>query len=222
MKIQSFQVENSNALLKIAADTAFFGDSVENFMENRRLFCDIFYQYYLNFQSQNCFVAIENQTMIGFIVGCLDSRLQTYQWLYSILPRILKNALLRKYKIGPLTRDFLHQLLLSRLTEKKNKVDLSLYPAHLHINVDSNCRGRGVGKELLETYLDHLSQENIPGVYLNTTDQNISACKLYERMGFQLLSAHSTRLWSHLISKPVELRCYGLRLTDSINFNQME
>lgn len=219
MIIQSFHEENSNALLKIAADTAFFGNPVEAFLEDRRLFCDFFYRYYITYQPQNCWVAMDHQTVIGFLVGCLDSRIQSHQWRNLILPQILKNAVLRKYRIGSLTWDFLLQSLQSRLTEKKNRIDLSLYPAHLHINVDANWRGKGVGQELLKKYIEYLSQNHIPGVHLNTTDQNISACKLYERMGFQLLSSHSTKLWSHLISNSVELRLYGLRLTDSINID---
>ena len=217
MIIQSFHEENSDALLKIAADTAFFGNPVEEFLEDRRLFCDIVYQYYLNFEPQNCWVATENQIVIGFLVGCFDSRVQTQQWRSSTFPLILKKLFLKKYRIGPLTRKFLLNLIRTRLTEKQNSVDFSSYPAHLHINVDANWRGRGVGRQLLDKYITDLSQKRVPGVHLNTSSHNISACKLYERMGFQLLSSHSTRLWSHLISDPIELRCYGLSLTTPLD-----
>lgn len=38
IEIRPFQQTDRDALLKIAADTAFFGDPVEHFMEDRRIF----------------------------------------------------------------------------------------------------------------------------------------------------------------------------------------
>jgi ribosomal protein S18 acetylase RimI-like enzyme len=93
------------------------------------------------------------------------------------------------------------------------KVDLSVYPAHLHINVDAGWRGHGLGRRLMEAYLDHLRQLGIQGVYLETTSVNIVARELYERIGFTLLDSRATRVWEHMIDQPIYNLCYGLKLT---------
>ncbi len=44
--VRPFEVADSEAVLRIAADTAFFGEAVEAFFEDRNLFLDMTYRYY--------------------------------------------------------------------------------------------------------------------------------------------------------------------------------
>jgi ribosomal protein S18 acetylase RimI-like enzyme len=212
ISIQPFVAENTAPLLQIAADTAFFGEPVEAFLEDRNLFCDIFYRYYTTLQAKYCWVAVDHLNVVGFLAGCPDTRSLARQWLSSILPGVLSNVVHGKYMIGTLTRHYLYSLVRMQLMERAPAVDLALYPAHLHVNLDANWRGMGIGGKLLQRYIEQLSQEHVPGVHLSTTDQNRSACKLYEQMGFQLLGSHTTHVWAHLINHPVEHRSYGLRI----------
>jgi RimJ/RimL family protein N-acetyltransferase len=91
-------------------------------------------------------------------------------------------------------------------------IDLHDYPAHLHINLDVAARGRGLGQDLMEAYIDQLRHFGIPGVHLNTTSVNVAACRLYEKIGFRLLEERPTKVWSNLLDRPVENRSYGLNL----------
>ena len=125
---------------------------------------------------------------------------------------VLRKFLSGEYHFGTLSRKYFWGLIKAQRFGKSPKVNLRQYPAHLHINLDSNWRGFGIGRRLIEAYLEQLSQQGISGVHLNTTDRNEAACRLYEKMGFKIVEAHPTSLWSHLISQPVEQRCYGLLL----------
>jgi ribosomal protein S18 acetylase RimI-like enzyme len=91
-------------------------------------------------------------------------------------------------------------------------VDLREYPAHLHINMQAGSRGLGVGRRLMETYLEQLRQQSVNGVHLETTNMNVAACHLYEKIGFRLLGAHINRYWSKRLRQRVENRRYGYRL----------
>ena len=64
----------------------------------------------------------------------------------------------------------------------------------------------------MTAYLDQLSDMGVPGVFLDTTDINAAACKLYESLGFMLLDKRQTSVWKDIIPGSVENRCYGLRL----------
>ena len=92
--------------------------------------------------------------------------------------------------------------------------DLNIYPAHLHINVDSAWRGNRLGQQLMEAYLQQLRDLGVKGVYLDTTSLNEAACRLYEKMGFRMLEARPDRFWAKWFGHPVENRCYGLKLFD--------
>jgi ribosomal protein S18 acetylase RimI-like enzyme len=57
------------------------------------------------------------------------------------------------------------------------------FPAHLHINFSSECRGRGLGSILVQHYLDECSRNKIKGVHLITA-QNAKNVSFYRKLGF--------------------------------------
>ncbi len=57
------------------------------------------------------------------------------------------------------------------------------YPAHLHVNVSSDCRGQGVGEKLVGTFLADLRETGVPGVHL-VTGNRVRNNRFYTRQGF--------------------------------------
>lgn len=59
----------------------------------------------------------------------------------------------------------------------------SRYPAHLHINVAQEMRGRGLGAQLIEVFAAHASTYSAPGLHVitNAASRNV---RFYERCGF--------------------------------------
>ncbi len=209
--IRPYTPTDREALLKIAADTAFFGDPIEIYLEDRRVFLDLFYRYYTDFEAQHSWVATVDQQVVGFLTGGTDSNRQQEFFQQRLLPQFLALFLKGHYQTGPKTWAYLWNMLKGRWKKKAVLVDTEKYPAHLHVNVDSAWRGYGIGRKLMRTYFDQLIEENIPGVYLETTNENQIACQLYERLGFQLLGISPANHWKKLVDHPVENRIYGLR-----------
>jgi ribosomal protein S18 acetylase RimI-like enzyme len=212
IQIRPFTLADTGSVLQIAADTAFFGDPVEIFMEDRRLFCDAMYRYYTKLAWQYGWVAEENGAILGFVMGSADTRVHRRNYALYIVPELVVALLTGRYHIGSRTRQYIYGVVRTHLKYGALQADLSLYPAHLHINVISAARGHGLGRRLLQAYLDHLQRLSVPGVHLHTTDHNQAACKLYEKMGFRLLDARPTEAWAAFLDHPVESRCYGLAL----------
>jgi GNAT superfamily N-acetyltransferase len=212
LTIRSYAQTDRQAVFRIAADTAFFGEPVEAYLDDRRLFCDIFYRYYTDLENEHSLVACSDEEVTGFLMGSLDTAEQQKRWYRETLLPTLWSALKGNYHLGGRTWRYLGGMTLASLRGEYVSCDLNLYPAHLHINIDQEWRGRGLGRRLMQTFLDQLCQHGVAGVHLNTSNLNEAACILYERMGFQLLASHPTRLWAHLITQPVENRCYGLKL----------
>ena len=117
-----------------------------------------------------------------------------------------------KYRLGGKTFTYAKYMTRGALRKEFPHVDHKQYPAHLHINVEAAMRGRGLGRIMLTVYLDQLREMSVPGVFLDTTDINAAACRLYESLGFMLLDKRQTRVWKDIIPGSVENRCYGLRL----------
>lgn len=211
--IRPYQDHDRERVMKIAADTAFFGEPLEAFLDDRRLFCDIFYRYYTDLEPQHAWVAEVGQEVAGFLMGCTNTVLQRRRWLSTILPQTVWKVLRGHYCIEAKTRHYLWRLAGVMVHNEHTRVDEKTYPAHLHINVSKTWRGLGVGEQLMLSYLDQLRQEHISGVHLITTSLNTVAIGLYERLGFNLLDARPTRLWEGVTNIPVENRCYGIKIS---------
>ncbi|HXD09851.1 MAG TPA: GNAT family N-acetyltransferase [Anaerolineales bacterium] len=52
--------------------------------------------------------------------------------------------------------------------------------------VDTDFRGKGVGLALMNRAIAWAKQQGFPGVTLETQDNNVPACKFYEKCGFEL------------------------------------
>ena len=76
LSIRPYQKQDRAGLMKIAADTAFFGEPIEKYMEDRRIFLDSFYAYYTDYEPEHCWVALDNQLVVGFLTGCANTTRQ--------------------------------------------------------------------------------------------------------------------------------------------------
>ncbi len=63
--------------------------------------------------------------------------------------------------------------------------DVDAFPADLHINLLPEARGHGLGRELMTTWFERLSQLGVPGVHLGTWGENVGAIAFFESMGFR-------------------------------------
>ena len=52
--------------------------------------------------------------------------------------------------------------------------------------VDPEFRGKGVGHALMARAIEWAKGQNLPGLTLETQDNNVPACKFYEKCGFVL------------------------------------
>lgn len=212
ISIRHYQPSDQTGVFEISAETAFFGEPVEAFLEDRRLYWDAFARYYIEQETPFVWVAESSQGLIGFLLGCADTSTHERLWRSYILTKVLITALRGRYRLGRQTANFTFGMLLGMIRGEDPKTDLNAYPAHLQIDVRQGFRGKGVGRQLINAYLGQLGQMGISGVHLETTSQNEIACHLYEKIGFQLIDSRTNRYWSKWFGHIVENRSYGLKL----------
>ena len=211
--IRHYQTSDQAAVLDIAADTAFFGEPVEAFLDDRKLYGDAFARYYLEHEAPFAWVADGPDGVIGFLLGCADTRRQISQWRGYIITHVLVNALSGRYKLGRRTTSFAWGMLIGAVRRETPRIELKEYPAHLQIDVMQGYRGVGIGRRLIEAYMEQLRGLAVTGVYLETTNHNEAACYLYEKVGFQLLDERPNHFWTKMFDFQVNNRSYGLKLS---------
>ena len=214
MEIRPFMNNDRDAVMKIAADTAFFGQPVESFLDDRNAFLDAFYSYYFDYEGEHAWVSCEDDLVIGFIAGCIDRKRHDEVIQREIQPLLIKKFFTGHYKVSWKTIKFISRLIRSEIFHEEPSADESIYPAHLHINLQNGYRGKGIGRKLIEAYLKQLAELKITGVHLHTTSENVIACHLYEKCGFQLIGSKESHLWEGLVQRKVENRCYARQVGD--------
>lgn len=212
LTIRPYQPADRAAVMRIAADTAAFGAPVEAYLDDRGLFCDAVYRFYVDYEPEHAWVAAAAGELAGFLAGCADTRRRDRCVVRRIVPFVAANLLRGRYRLGRRTARHAWAEVAAALRGEFPAVDLAAYPAHLHINLDARWRGLGAGRGLMEAYLRQLRGLAVPGVHLRTTSLNAAAEALYARLGFELLDARPTRLWAGVAEGYVENRSYGLRL----------
>jgi ribosomal protein S18 acetylase RimI-like enzyme len=207
--IRLYQPVDRPAVFQLCADNAFFGEPLEKFFDARQLYLDYFATYYTDVAGNYLWVAEDNGSIAAYLMGCPDTYLYG-RWLLPHIKQLKRKFFTLRYRgLTPRTLrliwDYWH------LTGPAF-VDLSPYPAHLHVNTRADRRGQGIGSALMETYLNQLRKEKIRGVHLETTSENKIAVHWYSKLGFKLILKWQTDLYRRSVGHPIDLLVYGLKL----------
>ncbi|MCX8082742.1 MAG: GNAT family N-acetyltransferase [bacterium] len=211
--VRKYKKEDRLLIRKIYYDTAFLGESAEQFFYGRDVLSDLFTVYYTDYEPESLFVSEINGEVVGYLTGCKDIKKQKKIFMKKILPSVVIKFLLSRSILSSKNFLFLSNCLLSLFKKELITTDVSKdYPATLHINISSEYRGIGTGRKLIEAYLSYLQDEKIKGVYLTTISYN--AVKFFERQGFNILSKKIITCFSYIYPERLYRFVLGKKLTD--------
>jgi len=201
--VRNYQESDRDSIRNIAYDTAFMGESADLFFDGRETLADFLTVYFTDYEPRSCFVAEMDGDVIGYLLGAKSEKRQNVAFI-RIIPRLIIKAFLKGTPFRIKNMKFSFHIFLSALRGEFNLPNCTkLYPALLHINVDKKYRGLGIGRKLIETYVDYLKRENITGVHLITKSEN--AVNFFIKMGFEVF--HKTRLsyLRYILKRNIEL-----------------
>ncbi len=134
----------------------------------------IYADYYMNEEPNNIFVATNEQDKaVGYILcsPCYKKYVKTFKEKYiPLLANIDPNKANEEEK--------------SLLIHKFFGIN---YPAHLHIDLSESAQRKGLGTQLMNALLDHLTVNNVKGVYLGCYRRNEKGVNFYTKYGFKRL-----------------------------------
>lgn len=135
-------------------------------------YCD----YYIECEKENCLVLVdENDTAQGYIL-CSDSYRKFRKGFVPYLRKIGKCSM-----NGFLTS--FGEVLINGILSKK-------YPAHLHIDLNEQCRNGGYGTEMIKMLCKSLEEKGVCGIMLIVSSANEKAIRFYKKNDFRpLMSA---------------------------------
>lgn len=197
IEIRPYQPRDRDAVVTICHRTGFFGEDAAPYFKDAGLFGLLFTAYYLDYEPEHCFVADDDGTAVGYIIGSTDTITQREAFDRLIVPRIVRHAFTSTLLRHPGDVWFLLGLTDHADYEKELfTADLvTNYPAHLHMNILPGYQRRGLGGRLMAQFLGAMDAAGAPGVHLVTSTENRKALPFYQKEGFAVFKELPTKLW---------------------------
>ncbi len=162
--------------------TGFMGESPAWYWADRESFEEIWTAWYTDEEPESLLVATRDDRVVGFLSGCVDTA-RAPSPRQAVQAQLLRRALLFR----PGTAGFFWRAIADSLRHRvpEGEIDDPRWPAHLHTNLLSGARGSGLGRALMEHWLDRLRSQGVPGCHLGTLHENERAVGFFTRMGFR-------------------------------------
>ncbi|MCA9735899.1 GNAT family N-acetyltransferase [candidate division KSB1 bacterium] len=179
-RIRPYHPADLTALYRICLQTAHSGKDASHLFDDPDLIGHIFAAPYAIFEPEHCFVLTEQEQPIGYILGTRDSEAFSEwceeQWFPPLRTR---------YPL-PQIPDESFQTRILHLLHKGHQVneDFADYPAHLHIDLLPVAQGGGLGRKMMQVFLDALKRANVSAVHLQVGKSNSGAIQFYQKLGF--------------------------------------
>ncbi len=199
--IRSFEPRDRSAVRDICCDTADRGGPVESVFSDREIVAVALTSYYLDYEPASASVAESDGRIVGYLLGCLNTRRCRRLMAWRIVPRVAWRGILH----GLLWRRQSWRLLRAGVMTWRRggfgaQASMTRYPAHLHINLLSGYRGNRIGQQLVERFLGQVQANGVPGVHAVVRQDNPVACRFFERLGFTALERrHETVVYAKTI-----------------------
>ncbi len=188
-----------DALYAISLQTGDNGADASALYKDPRLIGHIYVAPYAVLSRQTAFVAEDDSGVAGYIVGALDTRA-----FEARLERDWWPALRARYA-DPQDRppqswsaDEMRAWMIHHPYPAPERV-LAGHPSHLHINLLPRLQGQGMGKALMDRFLETVRSGGSPGVHLGTGEANVRARRFYDIYGFHTVprpeGARSQTVW---------------------------
>jgi hypothetical protein len=166
--VREYRPGDREAVRRICRETGLKGDPTWRFFEDHEVLTALYADYYLDHESDACFVAEVDGRVVGYQLTCPDTRRRNRILATRVLPRLALRVVFRlltgRYR-NPETYRALWWMA-SRSWRERMKVPLDEFPAHGHFNMDAAHRGAGLGNRLNRISKAHDDEHDVRGMHI--------------------------------------------------------
>lgn len=189
--VRSYEPRDRDAVRDVCYRTGYMGDSPEWYWRDRESFADMWTHYYTDDEPASALVAERDGLVEGYLLGCVDSRQAVDPTRLALHHAVRRLCLARRGTAGVMWRtmaDVVRDHRVGGMPLPVTPFD-EHYPSHLHIDLMPSVRGAGVGRRLVDGFLERLTIAGSPGCYLETLAENTTAVAFFGACGFEVHGA---------------------------------
>jgi hypothetical protein len=191
LRIRPYRPEDRAAVRQICFDTGFMGDPIRSLYGDLESFADMFTGYYTDHEPESCFVVDIDGRVVGYLMGCLDTRRADSTTLVFARHVMLRALGLRRGTARFVWRGLLDTVrdLSSSQRVPPSKPDLTLYPAHTHFSLLPEARLTPAALGLYRAFFKYAKERGVVGLHGEVFAENERAMALHRAMGFSAQGA---------------------------------
>lgn len=179
------------------------GNPIDPIFVDRDAFADFFTRYYTDIEPENALVAIDEDRVVGYLLGCLDYKSVNRKQLWLILSRTTPKVLGRilAFKYNRASFKFLSWFLFKAARETPKAVPGA---AHFHVNMYQDYRTGIAGRRLIFPFVNRVAELGMKGVYGQMqVYEDRRGEKIFERYGFKFIDRKEITKFKDFHDKPV-------------------
>ena len=184
IEIRKVKAEDETALIDICYIT---GDpKLKQIFPDKQLFGMFWCLYYVWFEPENCFVAVDSETnkVIGYILSTKDTEKQEKHFKSKMTQKI--KARRKELHLQTFRSRVYTYFIINKIHTRKRRLLYKNYPAHLHIDILPQYQRKGIGHRLMQTLEKHLESNNVIGYHLEVGVNNKLGISFYQKYGLEL------------------------------------
>jgi hypothetical protein len=206
--IREFHHKDREAIRDIARSTGQKGNPTSTFFEDEEVIPMVFADYYIEYEPESCFVAEADGRVVGYMLGCKNTRNYNRIMLLKIGPRLMVRIVWKILTLQYRRKQTYRTLLwaLTKAAREMPRAAIDRYPAHVHINIEAGFRRGLVGKRLCQTMVTHLKTLGVRAGHatlvepedddsLSRMAQTLFKCRLTDVKRFTCWDKLTNRKW---------------------------
>ncbi len=179
------------------------GRPIDPIFRDRDAFADFFTRYYTDLEPENALVALDGETVVGYLLGALDyNRCDRRRW-WLLLSRTAPKVALRilTFRYNKPSLKFLAWFLFRAARETPKSIPDA---AHFHVNLLEKYRTGVAGRRLIFQFVNRLANLGHKGVYGQIqVYESRRAEKAFNRYGFKFVDKRQITKFEDYLEKPV-------------------
>lgn len=214
-RVRPYRASDRQAIRQLCCDTGFLGEPIDSVFQDRELFADLFTGPYLEHEPDWALVAEADGRVVGYLLGsvCKHFDLVLMRNGAPVASKMLCHLLTGRYAQHPRSARFVRWLLTTAYQEQPKH---PANAAHLHFDLDTAYRGRGVCHRLWHAFEQRLRNAGVThcyGAFFSHPQRRPEV--VYARYGFTVYDRRRTTMFEPEVSD-VEVVCMHKELRNGL------
>ena len=168
-------------------------------------------RYFTDREPQHIWVVerTSDGAVVGYLMGTADvSRVERYA--PRLFPAIVWRAIRKRLMRRPASRRAIISMLRSLLRGELHLPPsvARRYPGTCHVNLLPEGRGRRLGPDLLEMFLERMRSLGVPGIHAQVMSINPVVPRLLARRGFSMIESHPLTAFAFAEEQAIDLQTW--------------